>query len=194
MERALQSSSQEKQESFGNSEGNEKTKRRGQNLTSASFFFLRILSVLIMLCNLPKRAFVFFPLLLDINSNTTQISTSLLLHSIHILHSRSISNEMQPLLLALCPSFPDRTTLETISIRIVDSDKTSPVCLCHRDDGSIDGGVRGRCITPGVFRTPDGGDFDGVSDSSAGCCGRGVNDIPVVVVDVFAVEGCGVDI
>ena len=101
---------------------------------------------------------------------------------------------MQSLLLSLSPSLPDRRTLESVGIGVIASDETSPVSLSHRHDVCIGSRVRGRSIALSVVGTPDSGDFDGVGYSAAGCGGDGVDDIPVVVVDVLAVEGCGVDI
>ena len=134
------------------------------------------------------------PLLLDVDSNAAEISTSLLLLSIHIFHSRSISDKMQSLLLSLSPCFPDGRTLESVSVGVVASDETGPVCLGHRHNVGIDSAVGSRSIALSVVRTPDGGNLNSVSDSAAGGCSNGVNDIPVVVVDVLAVGGCSVDV
>jgi len=134
------------------------------------------------------------PLLLDVDSNAAEISTSLLLLSIHIFHSRSISDKMQSLLLSLSPCFPDGRTLESVSIGVVASDETGPVCLGHRHNVCIGSAVGSRSIALSVVRAPDSGNLNSVSYSAAGGCGDGVNDIPVVVVDVLAVEGRGVDV
>jgi hypothetical protein len=133
-------------------------------------------------------------LLLDIDSNAAKIRAPLLLRRIHILHCSSISNEMQSLLLSLSPSLPNRTALESISVRVIASDETRPVSLSHRHNSCISGRVTSRSIAMCVLGTPDSGHFDSVGDAAAGCCGDGVNDVPVVVVDVLAVEGCGVDV
>jgi hypothetical protein len=101
---------------------------------------------------------------------------------------------MQSLLLSLSPSLPNRTALKSISVRVITPNETRPVSLGNRNDCSIGGAVTGRSIAMCVFRTPDCCYLNGVSDAAAGCCGDGVNDVPVVVVDVLAVEGCGVDV
>lgn len=101
---------------------------------------------------------------------------------------------MQSLLLPLRPSLPHRTSLQPISIRVKASDKTRPICLGDRHDRRVRGGVRNRCIASGVFRTPDGVDFDGVGDSATGGCSDGINDIPVVIPNILAGKGGSVDV
>ena len=105
-------------------------------------------------------------LLLKVNTDTRQISTTFPLIRRHSLHASLVRLEHEPLVSVLAPRLPHRRPRQTVRVRVERPDEARPIPLGDGHNGRVCGRVTGRRAAVDVLRAPDGVGLDRVCDAS----------------------------